>query len=130
MKLLAELKKKSAEWLMEFKKTVSVASKLLIDKSNTSGMEVINKSSSQMSFMCEELPQFESIESPDLKCMKIQAFINEYLHDHLVVKEIKPLILDNYEAFKFQTVMTPTSTATSGLSTHKEINYISRSPIS
>jgi hypothetical protein len=53
MKLLAELKKKSSEWLLDFKKITTVASKHLVDKSNTAGTEVINKSSNEMNFMCE-----------------------------------------------------------------------------
>jgi len=46
----------------------------------------------------------------------------------LVVKEVKPLLLEAQEPIKLQSVLTPTSTATSGMSSNRELGQLSRSP--
>lgn len=93
MHLLAELKRRSALGAVSLKRCLSGASRLLAEKQSCT-VEMFNRASVQLEAMLEELPCLRAVESPETRSIHVQAFLNEQLHDRLVVREVKPLVLD------------------------------------
>ncbi len=78
MKLLSEMKRKTTAWVLDLKKSLSNAAKLISDRSSQT-IENINKSTQDVKHMIQDIPLFKSTENSDSRGLKMQLFINEHL---------------------------------------------------
>ncbi len=78
LKVLAELRRKSADWYLELKRVLTVASK--IADRPTVVFDNFARSTQFMNAASEELPFAKTAESPDVRSVRLQHFLAEYIN--------------------------------------------------
>lgn len=122
LKLLAEIRRKSAEWYLDLKRIMTVASRV-VDRP-MAVFDSVSRSTQYMSSACEELPFAKPSDAADHRPTKVQLFISESLGESLMLKELKPIAAMVPDSDPPKSALAPTSV--SSVSSQRELPNTAR----